>query len=105
MAEDLGSQIIGKQIWQVRTELLNQGWQIVMPPSATIQEEGSVSDASAAQLRASGLPEVWSCTGTGLNYCWLKYERKSQCLAIQTQGERDPKVHRFVSDCKEGIPK
>jgi hypothetical protein len=99
-ANAAGSPLVGKPISKARAELIKQGWQPAVPTQASKEVEKE-SDASAAALRQAGFPETQSCTGTGLNYCWLKYRRKSQCLSVQTQGERDPKIHRVSTECSQ----
>ena len=100
-ANTASSPLIGKAISKARAELIKQGWQPALPTPVSRETEKQDSDASAAALRQAGFPETQSCTGTGLNYCWLKYTKNSQCLRVQTQGERDPMIHRVLTECAE----
>ena len=85
--------LVGKPLREARKILVAAGWSPLLP------EQKPEDDANTRELRSEGYPEIGECTGVGRNYCWAQYHRGNECLSVQTQGERHPRIHRVVSTC------
>lgn len=96
----------GMPISEARAELLRQGWVPVRVDKKLADGERENLDAEARLLFEAGFFEVEYCTGTGLNYCSFNYQRRGECLRINTQGEyfsaaEVPTLTRWTNECPD----
>lgn len=63
--------------------------------------EDQMERESAEAIAGPGLPEVESCSGTGVGYCGFAYQGKAGILKVTTVGDADePYVVGYSTDCK-----
>lgn len=96
LARDFDAQI-GKSFLQVRANIMRSGWQ----PVPMHLHDGYEYSGAEKELFEQGIIEVDSCSIDAGALCILYYEKRGQCLRIDTVGERVSlmKVRRWTDEC------
>lgn len=90
--------IYGIPIAEAREALASAGWGPVLGIA-----QGEPVDLRSEELKAAGIYEVQSCSGTGFGYCSFGYSGQFAELSVVTVGEGEPsatpEVARYSVSC------
>ena len=79
-----------------RKKLIAAGW----VPASRDTPVSEMEDPRAFDLSRQGLPEVDSCSGTGMGYCSFAYNGTAGHLSVTTVGDAEwPAVSHYGVDC------
>lgn len=99
----------GMLLSRARAQLLMDGWKPVRTDEKMHDGTPERTFGSARTFVEAGYEEIETCTGTGLNFCLLNYEKNGRCLQITTQGELipglgEPRLWRWINECPRPLP-